>query len=166
MKQFLLSTVLLVAIFPTLAHGQLWPQSQADRQAQAGQGHAQVPNYWANADAQEWSQTQVQALTWPCFKPTTSNPVFSLYDALGRPDNLRIGGMFRSRIIGTSRGRIIYSARLTWRERPIPAPLLRRRLRRANLQSRKLTSQKCSRDRVVPSRLGALQPLLPDTSTP
>ncbi len=102
MKSLLLSTVLLVAIFPTLAQAQLWPQSQADRQAQAGQGHAQVPNYWANADAHEWSEAQVQALTWPYFKPTTSKPVFSLYDALGRPENLKIGGMFRSRIEGIS----------------------------------------------------------------
>jgi hypothetical protein len=96
----LFPTVLLVAMFPTIAQAQLLPQSQVDRQAQASQGHAQVPNYWANADAQEWSEAQVEALTWPYFKPTTSNPVFSLYDALGRPENLKIGGMFRSRIEG------------------------------------------------------------------
>ena len=66
----------------------------------SGPGPCPSPDYWANADAQEWSEAQVQALTWPYFKPTTSKPVFSLYDALGRPDNLKIGGMFRSRIEG------------------------------------------------------------------
>lgn len=100
MKSFFVSTVLLISIVPTISQAQLLPQSQADRQAQAGQGHAQVSNHWANADAQEWSEPKVQALTWPYFKPTTSNPVFSLYDALGRPENLKIGGMFRSRIEG------------------------------------------------------------------
>ena len=30
----------------------------------------------------------------------TTKPVFTLYDALGRPDNLKIGGSFRSRIEG------------------------------------------------------------------
>ncbi len=35
--------------------------------------------------------------TWPQFKATTSTPVFSLYDALGRPDNLTVRGMFRAR---------------------------------------------------------------------
>ena len=104
------STVLLVAIPSNPAQAQLLPPSQADRQARGRQDHAQVPN-WANADAQEWSQTQVQALTWPYFKPTTSKPVFSLYDALGRPDNLKIGGMFRSRIEGIDN-----------QFRPAPAP--------------------------------------------
>jgi hypothetical protein len=96
----LLSTVLLVAIPSNPAQAQVGPQSQAERQAQGRQDYAQVPNYWANAYAQDWSEAQVQALTWPYFKAITTKPVFSLYDALGQPDNLKIGGSFRSRIEG------------------------------------------------------------------
>ena len=89
-----LSTVLLVP-----SHRILRSTDPAARQAQGRQAMPLAPS-WANADAQEWSEAQVQALTWPYFKPTTSKPVFSLYDALGRPENLKIGGMFRSRIEG------------------------------------------------------------------
>ena len=54
----------------------------------------------AQTQAQDWSEAQIQALTWPYFKAITTKPVFSLYDALGQPDNLKIGGSFRSRIEG------------------------------------------------------------------
>ena len=91
-----LSTVLLVATPSNPAQA----QSQAARQAQGGQDYAPLAPSWANTYAQEWSEAQVQALTWPYFKAITTQPVFSLYDALGRPENLKIGGMFRSRIEG------------------------------------------------------------------
>jgi hypothetical protein len=78
-----LSTVLLVAVPPNLAH------AQGDEGQGRGHGHAIAQN----GDA----QTEAKPQTWPQFKATTSTPVFSLYDALGRPDNLTINGSIRSR---------------------------------------------------------------------
>ncbi|WP_425908826.1 alginate export family protein [Nitrobacter sp. TKz-YC02] len=78
-----LSTVLLVVIPPNLAH------AQGDEGQGPGHGHAIAQN----GDAQTEAKPQI----WPQFKATTSTPVFSLYDALGRPDNLTVRGMFRAR---------------------------------------------------------------------
>ena len=78
-----LSTVLLVAI----------PSNPAQAQGDEGQGRGHGHAIAQNGDA----QTEAQPQTWPQFKATTSTPVFSLYDALGRPDNLTVRGMFRAR---------------------------------------------------------------------
>lgn len=78
-----LSAVLLVAISPNLA------QAQGDEGQGRGHGHAIAQN----GDA----HTEAQPQAWPTFKATTSKPIFSLYDALGRPDNLTVKGMFRAR---------------------------------------------------------------------
>jgi hypothetical protein len=77
-----LSTVLLVAVPPNLAH------AQGDEGQGRGHGHAIAQN----GDA----QTEAKPQTWPQFKATTSTPLLSLYDALGRPDNLTISGSIRS----------------------------------------------------------------------
>jgi hypothetical protein len=79
----LLSAVLIVTIPPNLAH------AQGDEGQGPGHGHAIAQNGDARTDA--------KPQTWPQFKATTSTPVFSLYDALGRPDNLTVRGMFRAR---------------------------------------------------------------------
>ncbi len=69
-----LSTGLLVAIPSNPAQA----QSQAARQAQGRQDYAPLAPSWANAYAQDWSEAQVQALTWPYFKAITPKPAFSL----------------------------------------------------------------------------------------
>jgi hypothetical protein len=69
------STVLLVAIPPKLT------QAQGDEGQGPGRGHAIAQNGDARTEAQQ---------TWPQFKATTSTPLFSLYNALGRPDDLTI----------------------------------------------------------------------------
>ncbi len=84
-----LSATLLVAIPPNRARAQ-GDEGQGQGQGQGrGHGHAIAQN--GNA------QTEAKPQTWPQFKATTSTPVFSLYDALGRPDNLTINGSIRSR---------------------------------------------------------------------
>lgn len=88
----LLSAVVLAAIPPSLAHAQ--PRSHAEVQAQGDPGHTNGRN----------GSVQAQPQTWPTFKPTTSKPLFSLYDALGRPDNFTIRGTFRSRAEGIANG--------------------------------------------------------------
>jgi hypothetical protein len=119
-----LSTVLLVAIPSNPAQARslhdeggcsepdVCSKTQAERQAQGRQGYAPLaaPS-WADTYVQGWSEKQVQALTFPYFKAATTKPVFTLYDALGRPDNLKIGGSFRSRIEGINN-----------QFRPAPAP--------------------------------------------
>jgi hypothetical protein len=79
--QVFLSAVLLVVIPPNLAH------AQGDEGQGPGHGHAVAQN----GDAEPKPQA------WPQFKATTSTPLYSLYDALGRPDNLTISGSIRSR---------------------------------------------------------------------
>lgn len=86
-----LSAVLLVAI-PNLAQAQ--PRSHAEVQAQGDPGHTDGQN----------GAAQEQPQIWPSFKPTTSKPLFSLYDALGRPENFTIRGTFRSRAEGIANG--------------------------------------------------------------
>ena len=76
-----LSIVLLVAIPPNLAH------AQGDEGQGPGHGHAVAQN----GDAEPKPQT------WPQFKATTPTPLYSLYDTLGRPDNLTINGSIRAR---------------------------------------------------------------------
>ena len=76
-----LSAVLLVAIPPNRAHAQ----------GDEGQGHGHGHAIAQNGDAEPKPQP------WPQFKATTSTPLYSLYDALGRPDNLTVRGMFRAR---------------------------------------------------------------------
>ncbi len=87
-----LSTVLFVIVPPTLAQAQ--PRSHAEVQAQGDPGHTNGRNGGA----------QAQPEIWPSFKPTTSKPLFSFYDALGRPDNFTIRGTFRSRAEGIANG--------------------------------------------------------------
>ncbi|WP_347264561.1 alginate export family protein [Nitrobacter sp.] len=108
-----LSAVLLVAISPNLAQARTLMEeggcsepdvcspTRAERQARERQDYAPLaaPS-WTDTYAQGWTEKQVQALTFPYFKANTTKPVFSLYDALGRPENLKIGGTFRSRIEG------------------------------------------------------------------
>lgn len=91
----LLSAIPLVAIPSIPSQAQLRPQSQAEGQAQGGQGHAQAQN-GGNA------HTQAPPYKWPYFKPLPVEPAFSLYDALGRPDNFKISGTFRPRVEGIS----------------------------------------------------------------
>lgn len=89
-RVFLLAVLLSVA--PDLAQAQ--PRSHAEVQAQGDPGHTNGRN----------GNAQPQPETWPTFKPTTSKPLFSLYDALGRPDNFTIRGTFRSRAEGIANG--------------------------------------------------------------
>ncbi|MCB1392409.1 MULTISPECIES: alginate export family protein [unclassified Nitrobacter] len=78
-----LSAALFVAIPPNLA------QAQGDE----GQGHGHGHAIAQNGDV----HTEAKPQTWPTFKATTSKPIFSLYDALGRPENFTVKGMFRAR---------------------------------------------------------------------
>jgi hypothetical protein len=78
-----LSATLLVAI----------PPNRARTQGDEGQGRGHDHAIAQNGDA----HTEAQPQTWPQFKATTSTPLFSLYDALGRPDILTISGSIRSR---------------------------------------------------------------------
>ena len=79
---FSLSATLLVAFPPNRARAQ-GDEGQGQGQGQ-GQGHGHA--IAQNGDA----HTEAQPQTWPQFKATTSTPLLSLYDALGRPDNLTI----------------------------------------------------------------------------
>ncbi len=92
MKQSFLSAALLAVISPGLALAQARPQSQAEGQAQA-QAHAQA---LSGPDA----RTEAKPTVWPYFKAIPGKPLFSLYDALGKPDNLKISGTFRPRAEG------------------------------------------------------------------
>ncbi|HRO01840.1 MAG TPA: hypothetical protein PLX43_10155 [Nitrobacter sp.] len=89
-RVFLLAV--LLSVVPDLAQAQ--PRSHAEVQAQGDPGHTNGRN----------GNPQPQPETWPTFKPTTSKPLFSLYDALGRPDNFTIRGTFRSRSEGIANG--------------------------------------------------------------
>ncbi len=119
-----LSTVLLVAVPSNPAQARplhdeggcsepdVCSPTQAERQAQKRrQDYAPLAPSWADTYAGGWTEKQVQALTFPYFKANTTKPVFTLYDALGRPENLKIGGSFRSRIEGINN-----------QFRPAPAP--------------------------------------------
>ena len=127
MKQSLLSVALIAALCPAAAHAQLRPQSQVEAQAVGGQGHAQaLENGRArNGRAKTRVRTRTDRAkphlrpqseaappppaallpakgpTWPYFQGAPKGaPAFSLYEALGRPDNFKINGTFRPRIEG------------------------------------------------------------------
>lgn len=72
MKRFFLSALLSVALLP----------AAAPAMAQTGPASPTPPS------------------TWPYFQAQPKKPLFSLYDALGRPDDFKISGTFRPRLEG------------------------------------------------------------------
>ncbi|WP_455973411.1 alginate export family protein [Methylorubrum populi] len=118
LKQSLLSVALIAALCPVAAQAQLRPQSQVEAQAVGGQGHAQAlengrtktrarrakPRPRPQTEATPTPPAPVlpaKGPTWPYFQGAPKGaPAFSLYEALGRPDNFKINGTFRPRIEG------------------------------------------------------------------